>query len=69
MHRQLELIMQSVSTSTRRNGPVSAPSSPIKHCNGNRENSKNVHRNSTFNRETKSADELHAQRKHKLTSE
>ena len=64
MHRQLKLIVQSVRPSTGRNGPVSALSSPIKHCYGNRENSKNVPRNSTFNRETKSADELHAQRKH-----
>ena len=69
MHRQLELIMQSVRTSTGQNGPVSAPSSPIKHCYGNGENSKNVSRNSTFNLETKSADELHAQKKHKLTSD
>ena len=69
MHRQLELIMQSIRTSTGQNGPVSAPSSPIKHSYGNGENSKNVHRNSTFNLETKSADELHAQKKHKLTSD
>ena len=66
MHRQLELIMQSVRTSTGRNGTVSASSSPMKHCYGNGENGKNDRRNSTFNRDIKSADEIHEQRKHKL---
>ena len=36
MRRQLELILQSVIISTGRNVPVSAPSSPIKHCFENR---------------------------------
>ena len=69
MQSQSELIVQSVRPSTGRNGPVSAPPSQIKHCFDNGENSKNVPKNSTFNRDTKSADELHAQRKHKLTSD